>query len=110
MNNKDLEWMLGLLMNLSGLPQFPTNDAALVATARAYLRIIHTENPKLDTVTHDGVNGGRLTNPGEWLIESLLESCERFPSPIVARRYYEQFFPTGDRRSAAELSGKLERE
>ena len=106
-------WAISKLNLLSGMDGFPRTELGLRGIAMAVLSILDDQpacySNRYDEEKHCGVDvmtRAAISAPDtfDWLIQQILSGCERFPMPIVMRRFYEAGqFRCADRKLSGEF-------
>lgn len=80
-NEQNMTWALIRMQELECLPGFPRTEPGITACARHFLKIVKGEevtNANFGTVIDD-----------DWLIDRILSTRDRFPTPVEMREVYK---------------------
>lgn len=101
---QNLKWAAKKLSRFENWPGFPKHKEDAAIRTRLFCKMVQnktareiysTRNPRWDPeVNPCGI--GNDTNDVDWLLDTISEALESFPSHAAMRRIYEQYFTLDD--------------
>lgn len=98
--DENVQWALEKLYNFAHLMGAPSIKGVVETQARLLLKIIQDNEPYNDPAL------GEIRR-GDWMVERMLETAERWPKPIEFRRIYGDRWRPADGRYANELEAAI---
>ena len=80
----DLDDGLNYIPQLEFLAGYPRTEQGIDGLSRAFVRIVGTDDK------------------AEWLINQIIDGCNRCPAPIEMRRIFARKYPPADGKSPAD--------